>query len=106
MVEGSVGVEWGFYVCGRFAKWGRLRIGHFSRPYGTQTHSISDPNAEALGYCRLSFWDRNGAVASNPGDWVLGGCETGLNGWKAAEYARTPDASRGLTAVNHGARRH
>jgi len=31
----------------------------FSRPFGTETHRESGPNAEALGYCRPSLRDED-----------------------------------------------
>ena len=38
---------------------GRLNRSHgiFSRPFGTGPHEAPSPNAEALGYCRLSLRD-------------------------------------------------
>src|SRR3989442_252231 len=44
----------------------------FSRPFGTETHRESDPNAEALGYCQPSLRGENRAMFPFLDDDVFG----------------------------------
>ena len=53
---------------------GNLELGSISRPFGTWILGRAVPNAEALGYCRLSLRDRDcassatqaGSISINP----------------------------------------
>jgi hypothetical protein len=43
---------------------GRIPVVFLSRPFGTYSVSAVDPNAKALGYCRMSLRDKGGAKQS------------------------------------------